>query len=741
MTGTLTIERYKCATIFIDHATDLSFVFLQKTASAEETVEAKAAFERYAQEQGVSIMHYHGDNGVFRSHLWSANCMQKGQGLTFAGVNAHHQNGKAERRIRELQQTARTMLIHAQRRWPSAITTNLWPYAIRIANDMLNATPSLKLKDGKTPSSMFSRSPVSINPIHWQHFGCPVYVLAQKLQNVGGIHQKWKERSQVGVYLGRSPQHAQSVALVLSLTTGLVSPQFHVSFDTTFQTMKKSFGGHEPPSMWQAKAGFVEGEQIKTTKVRKEPMRGRTNNEQPEAEYVPFAVPEGAPEVEQEVPEDAPMVPDTEDREAALVNPEIEDPRGSATNQEFREGRAPRRNRRPVQRLLEAMCTQVSHGGASSSVPGELFCLQALFPEDVYINEPEFDPHPLKAYAATSDPDTLYYHEAMKATDRSEFVKAMQEEIAGQLENNVYSPILRTAVPEGATILPAVWSMKRKRKSKTGEVYRYKGRLNIGGHKQKEGLDFDQTYSPVVTWPSIRLLLTMSVLHQWHTRQIDYVQAYPQAPVERPMYMEIPKGFDVDGEVNNQDYLLEIHKNIYGQRQAGRVWNKNLVEKLLKIGFRQSKHDECVFFKGKAMYVLYTDDSILAGPDSAELDDIMKQIRDVGLKITSEGGIEDFLGINVDKQEDGSYLLTQTRLIDSILDDLGLNKKNVATKMTPTASSKILSKHPESAKFDGHFHFKLHRMSSEIGIDRDSITQILGAHASSVLFAYEALSR
>ena len=149
MSGTLTIERYKCATIFIDHATDLSFVFLQKTASAEETVEAKAAFERYAQEQGVSIMHYHGDNGVFWSHLWSANCLQKGQGLTFAGVNAHHQNGKAERRIRELQQTARTMLIHAQRRWPSAITTNLWPYAIRIANDMLNATPSLKLKDGK----------------------------------------------------------------------------------------------------------------------------------------------------------------------------------------------------------------------------------------------------------------------------------------------------------------------------------------------------------------------------------------------------------------------------------------------------------------------------------------------------------------------------------------------------------------------------------------------------------------
>ena len=203
-------------------------------------------------------------------------------------------------------------------------------------------------------------------------------------------------------------------------------------------------------------------------------------------------------------------------------------------------------------------------------------------------------------------------------------------------------------------------------------------------------------YLPVVTWPSIRLLLTMSVLHKWHTRQIDYVQAYPQAPVERPMYMEIPKGFKIAGGATGKDYLFQIHKNIYGQRQAGRVWNKYLVEKLIRIGFHQSQHDECVFFKGRAMYVLYTDDSILAGPDPNDLDSIMEQIREVGLKITSEGGIKDFLGINVEQQSDGSYTLTQTRLIDSILDDLGLNKSNVATKLTPTASSKILSRHPDS---------------------------------------------
>ena len=708
VTGTLTTARYKYATIFIDHATDFSYVYLQKSATAQETIEAKSAFERQAMEQGVTVKHYHADNGVFRSNLWAENCNQKGQGLSFAGVNAHHQNGKAERRIRELQQTARTMIIHAHRRWPSAITTNLWPYAVRMANDMLNATPSLKWKDGQTPSSKFHRSPVSANPKHWQHFGCPVYVLERNLQTAGGIHHKWSEKAKVGIYLGRSPQHAQSVALVLSLRTGLVSPQFHVSFDTTFQTMKSSFGGQPPASLWQVKAGFEESQGATETSgeiLGPEPRVAQPGPSlaPPEGDIEPATGrdPEGDPEAEahHEITWE-PAWDEVENAgENAPTNVSVADEANQTT-------RASKRNRRPVQRLLEAMASQVYYPGASTHVNGELFSLQAMFPEDMHTDNTEFDAHPLNAFAATSDPDTMYYHEAMKAPDRKEFIQAMQEEITGQLENEVYSPILRSEVPEGATILPAVWSMKRKRKSKTGEVYRHKGRLNIGGHKQKEGLDYDQTYSPVVTWPSIRLLLTMSVLHKWHTRQIDYVQAYPQAPVERPMYMEIPKGFKVTGGATSKDYLLQIHKNIYGQRQAGRVWNKYLVEKLIRIGFHQSQHDECVFFKGRAMYVLYTDDSILAGPDPDELDSIMKQIRGVGLKITSEGGIEDFLGINVEQQPDGSYTLTQTRLIDSILEDLGLNKSNVATKLTPTASSKILSRHPESEEFDGHFHYR-----------------------------------
>ena len=258
MAGFLTTKRYKYATIYVDQASRLSFVYLQKTATADETLLGKEAFEQYSKDRGVNIEGYHADNGIFRANKWVTACQLKGQGLSFAGVNAHHQNGIAERRIRTLQELARTMLIHAAKRWPKAVTTNLWPYAIRMANDVLNETPHLQDKTRRTAQQIFSNTAVQTNPKHWKPFGCPVFVLDRRLQAGSSIFHKWKQRAKVGIYLGRSPQHARSVALVLDRRTALVSPQFHVHFDPSFQTVKQD----EMDSQWQLKAGFVTQKEI-----------------------------------------------------------------------------------------------------------------------------------------------------------------------------------------------------------------------------------------------------------------------------------------------------------------------------------------------------------------------------------------------------------------------------------------------------------------------------------------------
>ena len=274
MTGFLTTKRYKYATVYVDQFSKLGFVYLQKTASAEETVESKRAFESFARRHNVSVANYLADNGIFKANLWVETCKADGQGLSFAGVNAHHQNGIAERRIRELQEMARSMLIHANARWSESVTTNLWPYAIRMANDAINNTPSFQDGERRSPIEIFAKTGVVDNPKHWKTFGCPTYVLSNELQGGRPFH-KWQQRARVGIYVGRSPHHGRNVALVLDRETGLVSPQFHVKHDPAFQTVKDI----KTPSKWQNKAGFV-GQREATT-AKKASISGGLSTEGP----------------------------------------------------------------------------------------------------------------------------------------------------------------------------------------------------------------------------------------------------------------------------------------------------------------------------------------------------------------------------------------------------------------------------------------------------------------------------
>ncbi|KAI2499306.1 hypothetical protein MHU86_15150 [Fragilaria crotonensis] len=166
----------------------------------------------------------------------------------------------------------------------------------------------------------------------------------------------------------------------------------------------------------------------------------------------------------------------------------------------------------------------------------------------------------------------------------------------------------------------------------------------------------------------------------------------------KTLYMKVPAGMELEDDSNPNDFVLKIHRNIYGQKQAGRVWNQYLVRKLVKdLGFQQSAVDECVFYRGSTLYVLYTDDSLLAGPDKKEIDKIIDELqKKAKLSITVEGDLADFLGVSIDRRTDGTIHLSQPHLIDQILEDLRLNGTNVKSRSTPAASSKLLTRHSDS---------------------------------------------
>ena len=138
---------------------------------------------------------------------------------------------------------------------------------------------------------------------------------------------------------------------------------------------------------------------------------------------------------------------------------------------------------------------------------------------------------------------------------------------------------------------------------------------------------------------------------------------------------------------------MKLHKNGYGQKQALRVWYKYLTQNLLKeLVFERSQVNECVFYIGKTVYILYTDDSILAGPDSEEIEQVLKYLKKANLEVTDKGNIEDFLGVNIEMKE-GKIKLSQPHLIKQFIKDFVLNHDKVLSKPIPAAFSKILYSH------------------------------------------------
>jgi hypothetical protein len=213
--------------------------------------------------------------------------------------------------------------------------------------------------------------------------------------------------------------------------------------------------------------------------------------------------------------------------------------------------------------------------------------------------------HPLaclQAFAApkkSSDPDTMTLEQALSQPDREEFIKAMELEILEHTNRNNWEIVPTRSVPRRCKPIPMVWSMKRKR-DPTGEIVKWKARLCAGGHKQVYGDSYWDTYSPVVSWSTVRLTLILGLILGWKMRSIDFVMAYPQADVKTDIYMKVPKGATIklnEKASDEQQHLLKLRKNLYGLKDAGLTWFEHARDGLLKRGFKQSNVDPCLFTK------------------------------------------------------------------------------------------------------------------------------------------------
>jgi len=227
-------NRFQGGTIFNDAGSGAIWVEHQVSLGAGETLCAKERFEEWLYEQSCAeVKRYHSDNGVFVAAEFRADCASKHQQQTFSGVGAKHQNGRAERSIQTIMSMARTFMIHVSLHWSEqgADAVALWPFAVRHAVWLYNRVPNSVT--GLSPLELLSGTRADHRDLVW---GCPVYVLDPKLQD-GQKIPKWNRRARQGQFLGFSDEHSSLVANVRHLTSGYVSPQFHIVFDDRFHTV------------------------------------------------------------------------------------------------------------------------------------------------------------------------------------------------------------------------------------------------------------------------------------------------------------------------------------------------------------------------------------------------------------------------------------------------------------------------------------------------------------------------
>ncbi|KAH9781781.1 hypothetical protein KPL71_008610 [Citrus sinensis] len=283
------------------------------------------------------------------------------------------------------------------------------------------------------------------------------------------------------------------------------------------------------------------------------------------------------------------------------------------------------------------------------------------------------------------------YREAVKGSDNSNRIKAMEEEMDSLNKNKTWTLVQN---PGNRRLVSCIWIFKRKEGIPGAEASKFKAILVARGFTQKEGMDFTGVFSPVVKHISIRMLLSMVALTDIKLDQMDVKIAFLHGieKLEEEILMTQPKGFEIKGK---EDYVCHLNKSLYGLKQSPRQWYKRFDEFMISTGYLRSKYDNCVYSEssssGGVVYLLiYVDDMLLASKDRSEIKKL-KDLLNAEFEMMDLGCAKRILGMDIIRNRAaGTLFVSQERYILKVLDRFDmLDAKSV---QTPLGSQFKLSK-------------------------------------------------
>lgn len=262
----------------------------------------------------------------------------------------------------------------------------------------------------------------------------------------------------------------------------------------------------------------------------------------------------------------------------------------------------------------------------------------------------------------------------------------MEEEMA-----SIYKLDTWDIVPQeqARNVVKCKWVFRIKY-TQNGEIDRYKARLVAKEFQQRPGIDYTETFSPVVKPATIRTLLSLAVSQNWSLRQLDIVNAFLQGTLQEQVYMYQPPGFK---NMNFPTHVCRLKKAIYGLRQASRAWYTELANYLLGLGFSRCVSDASLFILHHSVnpiyLVVYVDDIIITGPNATNLNIFIKNLA-TRFSLKDMGHLSYFLVVEVIPTKNGLFL-NQRRYIIDLLDRMGMLESKPAP--TPMALTHALTAH------------------------------------------------
>src|SRR6218665_1275613 len=257
--------------------------------------------------------------------------------------------------------------------------------------------------------------------------------------------------------------------------------------------------------------------------------------------------------------------------------------------------------------------------------------------------------------------------------EQKQWIRAAEEEMGSHNENQTW---ILCDLPAGKKAIDCNSVFKLKQNA-DGNVYRHKARLVARGFTQKFGEDFDDTFAPVAKHTTLRTLLTVAASKKMQVNHYDVKTAFLNGDIKEELYMNQPEGF---AKVNQKvlQKVCKLKKALYGLKQSGRSWNQKIDYVLKSHGFKQSEADLCLYTKqcnGALLYVLlYVDDLLICG--NAEMIKETADMLNEHFEIKDLGEVNLYLGIQIEKDRQGNYMLSQISKIQQIISEFGLADAN-----------------------------------------------------------------